>query len=315
MNITVILCTLHHSQGLAKVLSSLACSSLPAEVGWEVLVVDNNSTDQTREVVEEFCRRIPAHFRYLFEPQPGKSYALNAGIRESWGEVLAFLDDDVTVEPTWLYNLTKALDGHEWAGAGGRIVLKWPTSIPGWLSVEGPYVRHYLPGFDKGETAGELAETPYGANMAYRKKMFDKYGGFRTDLGPSPNPEIPHFFEDAEFGSRVLAAGEKLRYEPSAVIYHAIREDRIRKTYFLDRCFDWGRGKAKLSAVPRLRLLCSFAAWVVRWMMAIEPRKRFHHKLVVWEKAGSVVELYRQWRARKTRKPTMLRRKASWFGV
>jgi GT2 family glycosyltransferase len=172
-----------------------------------------------------------------------------------------------------------------------------------------------LPGFDKGETAGELAETPYGANMAYRKKMFDKYGGFRTDLGPSPNPEIPHFFEDAEFGSRVLAAGEKLRYEPSAVIYHAIREDRIRKTYFLDRCFDWGRGKAKLSAVPRLRLLCSFAAWVVRWMMAIEPRKRFHHKLVVWEKAGSVVELYRQWRARKTRKPTMLRRKASWFGV
>jgi hypothetical protein len=65
-----------------------------------------------------------------------------------------------------------------------------------------------LPGFDKGETAGELAETPYGANMAYRKKMFDKYGGFRTDLGPSPNPEIPHFFEDAEFGSRVLAAGE-----------------------------------------------------------------------------------------------------------
>ena len=67
-----------------------------------MLVVDNNSSDQTREVVEEFADRYPGRFRYLFEPQPGKSYALNSGIREARGTVLAFIDDDVTVEPSWL---------------------------------------------------------------------------------------------------------------------------------------------------------------------------------------------------------------------
>jgi glycosyltransferase involved in cell wall biosynthesis len=296
VDITVILCTLNGARSLGKTLNSVAASTLPEEVDWEVLVVDNNSTDQTREVVEEFCRRFPGRIRYLFEPQPGKSFALNSGCREARGDVLAFLDDDATVEPTWLYNLTKALAGDAWAGAGGRTILQWPSSLPRWLSIEGPYARHYLPGFDRGETARELMEPPYGTNMAFRKKIFEKYGGFRTDLGPSPNREIPHFLEDAEFGSRVLAAGEKLRYEPSAVAYHAIREDRIRKTYFLRRCYDWGRAKARLSPMPRLHLLCSFAAWVLRWMTATEPRKRYHHKLVVRERLGSMAELYRQWR-------------------
>jgi glycosyltransferase involved in cell wall biosynthesis len=257
-------------------------------------VVDNNSTDQTREVVEDFRRRFPGRFRYLFEPQPGKSFALNSGCREARGEVLAFLDDDVTVEPTWLQNLTRALGGGEWAGAGGRIVLQWPPALPTWLSIEGPYARHNFPGYDQGDRAKELTEPPFGTNMAFQKKMFEKHGGFRTDLGPSPNRAIPRLFDDTEFGFRVLAAGERLRYEPSAVVYHAVPEDRIRKSYLLDRCFDYGRAEARLFVIPRLHLLCSLAAWTLRWMVAVEPRQRFHRKLVVWEKVGSIVELYRQ---------------------
>jgi len=273
VNITVLVCTLNGCPRLAKTLNCLAASTLPEGAGWELLVVDNNSTDQTRELVADFCRRFPGRFRYLFEPQPGKSFALNSGCCEARGDVLAFLDDDTTVEPTWLQNLTHALDGDEWAGAGGRIVLRWPPSIPAWLSTDGPYARHYFPAFDFGETASELKVPPYGPNMAFRKKMFKKYGGFRTDLGPSPNREVPRLFEDTEFGSRLLAAGEKLRYEPSAVVYVAIPEDRIRKTYFLDRCFDWGRAEARLFGKPRVRTLCSIAAWVMRWLMAVEPRK------------------------------------------
>lgn len=295
MNITVILCTLNGCGTLGNTLNSLAVSTLPKGIEWEVLVVDNNSTDQTREVVEEFCRRFPGRFGYLFEPQPGKSFALNSGCREARGDVLAFLDDDTTVEPTWLQNLTQALHGDEWAGAGGRIVLRWPSPLPGWLSIEGPYARHYFPAFDEGEEAKRLMRPPYGANMAFRKKMFEKYGGFRADLGPSPNGKVPRLFDDTEFGSRVLAAGEKLRYEPSAVVCVAIPEDRIRRAYFLGRCFDWGRGEAKLFGKPRLHLLCSTATWMVRWMITLEPRKRYHRKLVVWEKMGSIAGLYRQW--------------------
>ena len=294
LDITVILCTFNGCRSLGKTLDSVAASTLPEGVEWEVLVVDNNSTDQTREVVEDFCRRFPGRFRYLFESQPGKSFALNSGCREARGDVLAFLDDDSTVGPTWLQNLTHTLGGDEWAGAGGRIVLQWPPSLPTWLSIEGPYARHYFPDFDEGETAKELTRPPYGPNMAFRKKMFEKYGGFRTDLGPSPNREVPRMFDDTEFGSRLLAAGEKLRYEPTAVVYVAIAEDRIRKTHFLGRCFDWGRAEARLFGVPRAHLLCSLVTWVMRWIIAVEPRKRFHRRLVVWEKLGSVVELYRQ---------------------
>src|SRR6266481_8463227 len=109
MKVTVIVCTHNHCQILAKALESLAASTLPSSVEWEVLVVDNNSNDRTREVVEEYCRRFPGHFCYLFVSQPGKSHALNAGIRGARGDVLAFTDDDVTVEPKWLQNLTAPL--------------------------------------------------------------------------------------------------------------------------------------------------------------------------------------------------------------
>ena len=302
VDITVILCTLNGCRSLGKTLESLAASVLPDGVEWEVLVVDNNSTDQTREVVEDFCRRFPGRFRYLFEGRPGKSFALNSGCREARGDVLAFSDDDVTVPPNWLQNLTGCLRSGDWAGAGGRIVLQWPSSLPRWLAIEGPYARHTLPRFDYGDTAKDLAVAPYGPNMAFRKSVFEKYGGFRTDLGPSPNRSVPRLFDDTEFGDRLLAAGERLRYEPSAVIYHVVAEDRIRKRHFLDRCFDWGRAEARLSVIPRVHLLCSLLAWIVRWTMVLEPRKRFHHKLVVWEKVGSVVELCRQALRGMTRK-------------
>ena len=129
MNVTVILCTYNRCRELANALNSVAASALPEGIGWEVLVVDNNG-DQARKVVESFRERFPGRFRYLLEPRPGKSHALNAGIRASQSDVLAFLDDDVTVEPAWLQNLTAALQDEAWAGAGGRIVLDWPSSLP-----------------------------------------------------------------------------------------------------------------------------------------------------------------------------------------
>jgi cellulose synthase/poly-beta-1,6-N-acetylglucosamine synthase-like glycosyltransferase len=81
MNISVILCTYNRCQSLSMTLESLASSTLPDSVEWQVLVVNNNSTDHTREVVEDFCRRYPDLFRYVFESQPGKSFALNTGVR------------------------------------------------------------------------------------------------------------------------------------------------------------------------------------------------------------------------------------------
>lgn len=302
MNITVILCTFNRSQSLRMALSSLAAQALPDSIGWEVLVIDNNSRDKTHEVVDEFCRRCPDRFRYLFEPEPGKSHALNAGIREARGDIVAFMDDDVIVEPTWLENLTAPLRNGDWAGVGGRILPQWNCPPPRWLPRSGPYALAPLVVFDLGLEAGPLLEPPFGTNMAFRKGLFDKYGGFRTDLGPHPGSERRN--EDTEFGSRLLAAGERLKYEPSAVVYHAVPENRLRKEFFLAWWFDKARADIRQHGVPPetkwhtggvpIYLFRRLAVWTVRWLVTLEPSRRFSCKLKAWGRVGEIIECYRQ---------------------
>jgi glucosyl-dolichyl phosphate glucuronosyltransferase len=302
MNITVILCTYNRCQILAKALSSVARSRLPESVAWEVLVVDNNSRDRTRDVVADFCGRYPGRFRYLFESRPGKSYALNSGITEAQGDVLAFMDDDVRVEQTWLQALTAPLFGGKWAGCGGRIVPEWNCPRPRWLPDKERYGLAPLAVFDLGLEAGLLTEPPFGTNMAFRKAALAKYGGFRTDLGPTPGSEIRN--EDTEFGSRLLVAGEQLWYEPSAIVHHAVQQSRLRKQYFLTWWFDKARADIRAFGLPAdiklvvagipLRFFRRLAVWTVRWMLAARPSRRFGNKLKVWSVAGQILESYRQ---------------------
>lgn len=309
MDISVILCSYNRCQNLVKALDSIVASVLPNSVQWEILVVDNNSNDRTHEVVEDFCRRYPGRVRYVFESRPGKSYALNRGIGEAQGEILAFTDDDAIVEPTWLQNLTQSLCHNEWTGAAGRIVLEWPSSLPPWLSTQGPHSRHCFPGFDQGNDAKELVGPPFGANMAFKRIVFEKYGTFRTDLGPSPSPEIPSPSEDTEFARRLIAGGERLHYEPSAVVHHPVPEERISKEHILKWRFDLGRANIRalgvspgtqwfIAGIP-LYLFRRLAAWTLRWMVSLEPAQRFSSKVAVWQEAGEIVECRRQWRNRK----------------
>lgn len=308
----MILCTYNRCQSLARTLESLVASVLPDSVKWEVLVVDNNSNDRTRQVVDDFCRLYPSRFRYILEPHPGKSIALNTGVREAHGDVLAFTDDDATVEPTWLKNLTACLNDGEWAGAGGRTLLSHPFSPPCWLTLKGPDNLGWVlaPLFDRGLQPSELREVPYGANMAYRGEMFEKHGLFRTDLGPRPGSEIRE--EDTEFGRRLMAAGERLRYEPSAIVYHPIPEDRVQKSFFLTRFFDMGRAILRESApgpdilgISRrcftfLRLISTqLPVAILHWVLTPSRKRRFHQKCETWKTVGQIVESYGQWRSRR----------------
>ena len=199
MKISVILCTYNRCESLTRTLESVAASQMPESVDWQVLIVDNNSKDETRRVAESFCRREPSHFSYVFEAQQGKSSALNRGIREASADTLAFIDDDITVEPNWLFELTKPLSDPQWAGTGGRVYLPEDFSAPSWIAVEGNQsLLSILALFDLGPEARPLSKPPIGNNMAFRKEVFAKYGGFRTDLGPMPGSEIR--YEDTEFG-------------------------------------------------------------------------------------------------------------------
>jgi glucosyl-dolichyl phosphate glucuronosyltransferase len=299
VNITVILCTYNRCASLAKALHSIAAQTFPEPVEWEVLVVDNNSRDQTREVVKDFCRRYPYRFRYLFEPRQGKSYALNSGIQEARGDVLAFIDDDVTVESNWLRNLTAGLCSGEWAGAGGRILPIRGFVPPRWLALDGPrsLAGALFAYWDPGGVPGELQDPPYGANMAFRKEMFDRYGHFRTDLGPFPDSKIG--FEDTEFGRRLIAGGECLRYVPSAIVYHEIDGKRVRKGYFLAWWFDLGRGSVRetgksLSTREILKVLARTLLTTQRWVLTVDSQRRFYRKCRIWYEVGKIVEVYQQ---------------------
>jgi glycosyltransferase involved in cell wall biosynthesis len=299
--ITVILCTYSRHQSLTRALESIAASRLPDSIEWETLVVDNNSTDRTPEVVGDFCNRYPGRFRYLFEPLQGKSYALNSGIRESRGTILAFADDDATVEPDWLWNLTSALQDGEWAGAGGRIIPVWPEGpLPRWLSTEDPSTMGPYVAFDLGMKAGPLTRPPYGANMAFRREQFEKYGGFRTDLGPRPGSEIRR--EDIEFAQRLLTGGERLRYEPCAVVHHPVPEGRMTKRFVLRWWFWYGYSEVAesgpqsdarwlLCKVP-LYLLRRLLRWTLQWVISIRAPRRFSCKRNMWYITGTVLAYY-----------------------
>jgi glucosyl-dolichyl phosphate glucuronosyltransferase len=303
MKTTVILCTYNRSESLAKTLASASRLQLPKSVDWEVLVVDNNSNDRTREVIEDYCRQYPGHFRYLFEPRQGKSHALNRGIEEARGDIIAFIDDDVTFEPTWLKNLTASLHHGQWAGAGGRILPQQALALPNWIPLIDRYALAPLGIFNPDLPAGPLSETPFGANMAFHRRVFEKHGGFRIDLGPGNGRVHPQKSEDSEFGHRLISAGNELRYEPSAVVYHSVPPQRLTKSYFLNWWFDKARADIRAFGIPAdtrwliagipLHKVLRFAAWALRWLVAIEPRRRFGAKLRVWVIVGEIKECYR----------------------
>jgi glucosyl-dolichyl phosphate glucuronosyltransferase len=297
MNITVVLCTYNRSQSIGKALESILASIVPSSVEWEVLVVDNNSKDDTRGVANEFCARYPGRVRYLFEARQGLSNARNSGIREARGQIIAFTDDDVTVDPTWLQNLTAHLQDGTCAGAGGRVRPPKNFVPPNWLTLDGSIMDSsgVLALFDDGSIAGELKKPPFGANMAFKKGLFEKYGGFRPDLGRCGNSLIGN--EDTELGGRLLAAGECLRYEPNAIVYHPVSQERLNKKYFLAWWFAYGRAmfrqagkRAPVWGIPRHYI--SMFSRTFRWITSspLDPKRRFYWKCRMRVAAGELYE-------------------------
>ena len=307
MRITVILCTYNRCQILARALESVAHSRVPEAVSWQVLVVDNNSKDKTRSIAEEFCRTYPGRFRYIFQPIQGKSQALNKGLQEANGDVIAFMDDDVVVEPGWLWSLTEPLQEGKYLGTGGRICAPKDITLPDWISLKGDCsLAGVLALFDRGESVKELGDPPYGTNMAFRRDAFTKFGIFRTDLGPSVGSEIRG--EDTEFCLRLMNAGVPILYVPTAVVYHEVPANRLRKKYFLRWYFDYGRAlirtrgrKADVGMIPRPligfvnHMVLMFPAKLLRWLTKVGAKERFFAKTQLWMIVGEAVELYQQW--------------------
>ncbi|MBY0374149.1 MAG: glycosyltransferase [Bryobacteraceae bacterium] len=290
---SLIICTYNRAAKLERLFRGLAQPGV-VPPDWEILVVDNNSKDDTKQVTERFQQLRP-EVRYIFEPTPGKSHALNTGIREARGELLAFTDDDVEVEADWLKACELAFADPEVSGIGGKVLPRWTAPAPDWLPPEPRYRNGPLVEFDLGPKPGPLVEAPYGANLALRRAVFEKHGLFRTDLGPRPGSEIRG--EDSELYDRLRAGGERLLYWPQALVYHEVPLERLTKKFFLD----WWQAKGYTETVLDeevglkffLRTWRSLIWWGLRWLTS-QGSERFQNQLIVWSKRGMLSACYQK---------------------
>ena len=226
--ITVCVCTYNRSESLRRTLDSLARQNNTNLDTIEVLVVDNNCTDDTMDVVETFRKRLP--IRRVTENRQGLAYARNRAVGEFRGDLLLFTDDDVRLEPRWLAAYQDAICRFPNADYfGGRILPDWGSNKPRWIRDEPlPLIDGALVWFDHGAQTRWFRPTeqpPFGASFAIRRRLFEKIGLFRTDLGPLGKGR--GFGDDTEFLLRARDAEAQGIYVGEALCFHVYDQRRI----------------------------------------------------------------------------------------
>ncbi len=200
-------------------------------VSFELIVVDNNSRDDTRQVVDSFIEqgmKVSVPVRYFFEPKQGLSHGWNTGVDKARGKIIAFTDDDIEVATDWVYQIKTVFDNHpEIAFIGGRVLPLWAHDVPSWLTRE-----HWSP------LALQDADAPFYTNQrnpicllgkSFRREAFERVGNFRADLGRVKN----HIgsLEDAEIQERMWSAGLQGMHAPSVIFHTDIPCERMTKSY------------------------------------------------------------------------------------
>lgn len=265
---TVAICTFNRASSLRRTLRSLvACTSPPA--GWELIVIDNNSSDQTRVVAQEFDGLLP--LRYVFEPQQGLSAARNRALAEFRTDWIIFTDDDVTVDPMWLAAYASAFsEFHGAAYAGGRILPAWPDQRPKWLAHEPiALLDGLLVWFDRGtETRWFGAEDPlpYGASFALSRRSVEVHGAFRLDLGVKGG--VPGRGEETEYMNRIRQAGGAGVYVGRSLVHHMTDPRRLSFRYLFRYGVQKGIAERRFGSPERGSLL-KIGGYLVRGLLQV----------------------------------------------
>lgn len=248
--ISVAVCTHNRADVLGGALASLAAQTLPA-ANWELLVVDNGSTDSTRQIVSDFQQATGLAVRYIFEARLGIALARNRAWREARTEFIAFTDDDARAEPEWLARLLRVFRtvSPRPAGVTGRIDLDWLGPRPAWFPerFEPLFAR-----YDMGPAAHWLEAGGYlvTCNAAFACATLEAVGGFREDLGHAGNVNLRAWGgEDSEIYIRLTRAGHRLYYEPAAVVYHLVPPERQTRRYLVRRLYLNGLGQVAIDRV------------------------------------------------------------------
>jgi glycosyltransferase involved in cell wall biosynthesis len=235
MKYSIVIATHNRAQDLRDTLASLAGLQTPHP--WEVIVVDNNCTDDTPRVVQELVPRFPVPLRYFFEAVPGRSAALNTGIAAATGAIILTTDDDVRVAPEWLEIAGNALDRLQCGYIGGRVLPIWGGPRPAWLPDRPSSQWAVIALLDYGSEPIELTRRmPLGVNMAFRREAFDIVGGWDPRIGRKAGTLLGQ--EVREWCIRAKARGVRGFYVPEMMVRHIIPANRLNKQYYR-RWFYW----------------------------------------------------------------------------
>jgi glucosyl-dolichyl phosphate glucuronosyltransferase len=297
---SVIIPTFNSAQLLAQTLDAIAGRSrLPHR--WEVIVVDNNSTDDTRNVVAVRAASFPVSLRYVFEPAQGRSHALNAGIRASQASALVFTDADVVVDESWLPAAVHPLLSGDVDYTGGPVRPIWGAARPDWLPMDRTDLWGTVAILDYGSEPfvfEERRRVPLGANMAVRRTLIDRIGFFDGRLGRSGTKLLGQ--EVPEFLGRARSAGARGLYVPEMAVNHHVHAWRLNKQYFRRWWYGKGRSRAVLDRIRPIdelgvdlssaRRLAGVPLFMLRgalmdavgWLMdRADPAERFRHEVML----------------------------------
>lgn len=251
MDASVLICTFNRAGLLAETLGTLAVMQVDPRLRWEVLVVDNNSTDNTRAVTELLAAGFPAPVRWLFEGRQGKSHALNTGIAAARGDVIVFTDDDVQVASDWLEaGVRPLIERRDIEYTGGPVHPLWEAEPPAWINGKAGILWGPIALVDYGTEPfifEDRQRIPMGVNMAVRRSLISRVGGFHPDLERSGTSLMGQ--GQAEFFFRTRAAGVRGLYVPGMKLKHHVPAVRMTREYYRRWWYWKGIARARMQAL------------------------------------------------------------------
>ena len=263
--ISIIICTYNREKYIRPLLESIAKNDYPT-TDYEIVMVDNNCTDNTHGVCEQFAA---AHkevaFCYVIEPEQGLSAARNKGIKEAKGDIIIYVDDDALVDSDYIRIYAEHFAVYpDTMAAGGPIEPLYETKEPSWMS---PYTKALLTAWmNYGTQVREYPNGRYpgGGNAAYRKEVFERVGLFNTELGRKGNLLLAS--EEKDVFDKMKALGMKVLYLPTPVLHHCIPQAKLEEDYFNRLTLQIGRSeRMRTRAISKGKYLSRLAAEVVKW--------------------------------------------------
>ena len=263
--ISVIICTYNREKYIGPLLESIAKNDYPKN-DYEILLVDNNCTDNTRAVCQSFTKtHKDITFRYVTEPEQGLSAARNKGIKESKGDIIIYVDDDALVDADYISSYADHFANNpNTMAAGGPIEPLYETEEPKWMS---PYTKALLTAWmNYGTKVCEYPKGRYpgGGNAAYRKVVFDKVGLFNTDLGRKGTALLAS--EEKDIFDKMHALDMQVLYLPTPILHHIIPQTKLEKQYFERLTRQIGISeRARTKAISQKKYLERMMSEVIKW--------------------------------------------------